>query len=115
MGFSPGQVHHGFNVTKEMTVKPSWGERVIPNFISMVTGQSLESHLLRASLQAASWPLTLDPSAPTAILWASVLGAATTHPLLCAPATLQLCHHVAWSTGRSSLYRVNSNVLLTQV
>ena len=28
MVFSPGQAHYGFNVTKEMTVERSWGERV---------------------------------------------------------------------------------------
>ena len=32
----------------------SWGERVAPNFIPTVAGQSLESHPLRASLHAAS-------------------------------------------------------------
>ena len=36
VGFSPGQVHYGFNVTKEMTVKHSWEERVIPKFKTIV-------------------------------------------------------------------------------
>ena len=30
MGFSPGQVHYGFNVTKEMTVECSWVEGLYP-------------------------------------------------------------------------------------
>ena len=105
MGFGPRKVYYGVNATKEMTVECSWGERVIPNLTSMVAGQSLESHPLRASLQAASGSPPLGPSARTAALWASVLGAATipASALLCSPAALQLCHRVTQSTGWSSL------------
>ena len=67
MGFSPGQVHYGFIVTKGMTVECSWSERVIPNFISTVAGQSLKSCSLRATLHAASRSLPLGPSVHTAV------------------------------------------------
>ena len=86
VGFSPEQVHYGFSVTKEMTVEHSWGERVIPNFISMVAGQSLESHSLRASLHAASWSLPLGPSARPS----SEPLCLHSHPLGLCP---QCCHH----------------------
>ena len=98
MGFSPQEVHYGFSVTKEMTVEHSWGERVIPNFIPMVSGQSLESRSLRASLRAASRSLPLA-STHTAVLWASVLGAATTPAsalLSCSLAALPPCHPEHW-------------------
>ena len=80
MGFSPRQVHYGFNVTKEMTVGRSWGERAIPNSIS-TSGRSLKSHPLRASLYAH-----------TAIP-VSVLSAATTP----ASALLQPCSRATMS------------------
>ena len=93
MGFSPGQVHYGFHVTKEITVECSWGERVIPNFIFTVAGQSLESHPLRASLHAASWSLPLGLSTHAAIS-VSVLGATTTPAsslLTCSLAAIPPC------------------------
>ena len=122
MGFSPRQVHYGFNVTKEMTVEHSWGERVISNFSPMVAGQSLESRPLRAHLHAEGRSLPLGLSACTAILWASaqsshiailwasVLSAATT------PA-LQPCLRITQSTGQGSLslYRVNNDALPIRV
>ena len=115
MGFSPRQVRYGFSVTKEMTVEHSWGERVIPNFISTVVGQSLKSHSLRASLHPARQSLPLGPSVHTAILWASLhsrpaqpssgplsLALPPCQPLLCSPAALQPCHGVTQSTRQSS-------------
>ena len=138
VGFSPWQVHYGFSVTKEMTVERSWSERVIPNFISTVAGQSLKFRSLRASLHAASWSLPLGLSVCTAVLWAplsaqpssrplclhsrptqpssgSVSVLPPLQPLLCDPAALQPCHHVVQSTGQNSLYTVNSNILPTGV
>ena len=53
MGFRPGQVDYRFNVTKEMTVECSWGERLIPNFFSSVPGQSLKSRSEQVSMQQA--------------------------------------------------------------
>ena len=82
MGFRPRQAHHGFSVTREMTVEHSWDERVISNFISMVAGQSLESHSLRVSLHVASWSLPLGLSACTVVLHS--------HPLGLCP---RRCHH----------------------
>ena len=99
MGFSPRQVHYGFSVTKEMTVKHSWGERVIPNFIPTVAGQLLKSSSLRASLHATSWSLPLGLSAHTAVLWASVLGGATSPAsalLSCSLAAVPPCRLEHW-------------------
>ena len=77
----------------------SWGERVIPNFIPMVAGQSLEFHPLRASLHAASQSLPLGLSARTAIS-VSVLGAATTPVfslLSYSLAAMPPCHPEHWA------------------
>ena len=87
-------------MTKEMTVEHSWGERVIPNFISTVAGQSVESHPLRASVHVASQSLPLGLSAPRAIS-VSVLGAAIT-PVsvlwqLCSPVTVLPHHPEPWT------------------
>ena len=80
MGFSPRRVHYGFSVTKEMSVKRSWGGRVMPNFISTVAGQSLKSRSFKARLHAASWCLPLGLSAHTAVP-ISVLSAHTAVPV----------------------------------
>ena len=99
MGFSPGQVHYGFNETKETKVERSWGERVIPNFVPMVAGQSLESHPLRVSLHAASWSLPLGLSTPAAVS-VSVLSTATTPAsalLSCSLAVVPPCHPSHWA------------------
>ena len=110
IGFSPGQVHYGFSVTKEMTIECFGGERVIPNFISTVAGQSLESCRLRMSLHAARRSLPLGLSAPTAVS-VSALHAATTSVsslLSCSFAAVPPCH--AQSTSRT-LYYIESTAM----
>ena len=133
MGFSPGQVHYGFNVTKEMTVEHSSGVRVVPNFISTVAGQSLKSHSLRASLHAASRSLPLglstrtviphshplSPSVCTAVSHSCPLGLCPRHchhSSLCS-ALLQPCSPATVSPRvlGGALYIVSNNVLLTCV
>ena len=110
MGFSPGQVHYRFNVTKELTAESSWGERVIPNFISTVACQSLESRPLRGSLHAASRSLPLGLPTPAAASVSNLVALPPLQPLLLCPAALQLCHCVTQSTGQSSFCRVNNNI-----
>ena len=61
------------------------------NIISMVSGQSLESHPLRASLHAASQSLPLSLSTPIAT---SVSVLPPLQPLLCSPAALH--HATVW-------------------
>ena len=84
----PGQVHYGFSESKEMTVEHSWGERIIPNFISMVAGQSLESCPLRASLRTASRSRPLGLSTHSAIA-VSVFVFALLQPCSCATMLLK--------------------------
>ena len=124
MCFSPGQVHYGFNMPKEMTVKHSLSERVIPNFISMVAGQSLI--LFTQSDSACSKPISatepvythnhpLGLSARTAVLW--LCPQCCHHFSLCS-ALLYPCSHATMSPralGVAFLYRVTNNVLPTHV
>ena len=59
MGFSPGQVHYGFNETKEMTVKHSWGERVITQ-LSSHGGRSITRILSTQSESACSKTISVS-------------------------------------------------------
>ena len=92
LGFSPVPVHYGFNVTKEMTVEHSWGERIIPNFISTVAGQSLETQTQSKSARrkpiSTSGPFYLHshPSLCPRCCYHSSLCSALLQP--CSPATV---------------------------
>ena len=99
MGFSPRQVHYGFSETKEMTVEHSWGERVIPNFIPTVAGQSLESCPLRASLHAAGRSLPPGPSARCSHLKSLSSVLPLLQPLLSCSraAAIPRCHPEHWA------------------
>ena len=120
MGFSPRQVHYVFNVTKEIDGKTFLGWKGYTQLYFQVAGQSLESHSLRASLYAASRSLPLGPSVRTAVPHSCTLSLcpwrchhSSLCSLSCSLVALPPCH--AQSTGRSSLYWVNSHVLLTGV
>ena len=62
MGFSPGQVCYGYNVTKEIDSKILQVKDYTPLYFQ-VAGQSLKSHSLRARMHAANHSLPLGPSA----------------------------------------------------
>ena len=109
-GFSPRQVHYGFNVTKEITVERSWGERVYTQLYShggrsITEIPSTQSESACSKLVSASGPLrqrgrTLVFSARTAVLRASVLGTATTPAsalLSCSLAAMPPCHTEHWA------------------
>ena len=114
MGFSPGQVHYGYNEMKKMTVKHSWGERVYTQLYSH-GGRSITRIPFTQSEPACSKLLCASgPLCPCSHL--SLCPRHCHHSSLCSPTALQPCSHAAaQSTGKSSLYRANHNVLPTRV
>ena len=109
-GFQPWSSSLWIQCDQRIDSRKFLGWKVIPNFISTVARQSLESRPVRGSLHAASRSLPLGLPTPAAASVSILVALPPLQPLLVCPAAFQLCHCVTQSNGQSSFYRVNNNI-----
>ena len=102
MGFSPGQVRYGFSVTKEIDSRTFFGVKGLHSTlfpggrsvtkIPFTQSKSACSKLVSPLASRHLW-LHSHPAQPSSGSLSSALP--PLQPLLCSPAALQPCHHVA--------------------